>query len=140
MIEDRIITVMSAFELIDDKLESIKILINSGLIDAKLIQDYSEIIYHLMAIADSNDDIDIIAKELVSIFGPYMAAADTNTNEISTLYDFISDGVIDLISEYGTITRNEFLNKLKYYGCKPILELSNEEYDMIIQEYEMIDL
>lgn len=140
MAEHRIITIMSAFELVEDKLESLKVIINAGMIDIKIIEDYTEIVHHLISSADSIDDIDIITKELITIFGLYMAAININTNEILTLYDFIADGTIDLISEYGLIIRNEFLKKLKHYGCKSIHDLSNDQYEIILRQFEFMNL
>ena len=132
MIEDRIITIMSAFNHIDDKFESLKLLIDAKMIDINCVKDYNDIIHHLISNAECNNDIDTIAKGLVSIFGSYMVGYNSDTDEISTLHDFISDGHIDLISEYGIIVRNDFLRKLEYYGCISILELPDQEVQNIV--------
>lgn len=136
MIEDSIVNIMSAFQHIDDKFESIKLLNNAKMIDITRIKDYGNIVHHLMANSECNDDIDSIAKGLVSTFGPYMAAYNENTEEVSTLYDFVADGMIDLISEYGIIVRNDFLTKLEQYGCKSIVDLPEEICQIILRPFD----
>lgn len=132
MAEEKIVTIMSAFFLIEDKFDAIRAICNAKIIDTNTIDSYANIIEHLFMYVDTTYDVDLVAREMVSIFGPYMQHYNQNSETVETLYDSIKDATIDIISENGIVVRNQFLERLKFYGCKPIADLNDDEFQQLV--------